>query len=54
MSAEVIARVDAMWAEVGLPGERHGQVRPDNGVEDNGAIARLVGAARELLQRARP
>jgi len=64
-SAEVAARVDALWPELGLPGAR-GARRGDghgatpgatrahaNGSGDRGAIARLLGAARELIERAR-
>ena len=54
MSAEVSARVDAMWAELGLAGRSPTPVARPNGAGDSGAIARLVGAARELIQRSRP
>jgi 4-hydroxy-3-polyprenylbenzoate decarboxylase len=50
MSDEVVARVDAMWDELGIEGSRH----PTNGV--NGSMAasparRILLAARELLGR---
>jgi 4-hydroxy-3-polyprenylbenzoate decarboxylase len=53
MSADVSARVDAMWAELGLPGGLPGPATHANGLSEGSAIARLVGVARELLQRAR-
>jgi 4-hydroxy-3-polyprenylbenzoate decarboxylase len=56
MSADVSARVDAMWSALGIPlagAERPGAGRL-NGVGEQGAVARLLGAARDLLERARP
>jgi 4-hydroxy-3-polyprenylbenzoate decarboxylase len=52
MSAEVTARVDALWSELGLsvpasPGVGNGQGHA------GGPIARVLGVARDLLQRAR-
>jgi 4-hydroxy-3-polyprenylbenzoate decarboxylase len=57
-TAEVEARVDALVAELGLSTPR-ADVRADrahaNGVHDGASpLARVIGAARELLGRARP
>jgi 4-hydroxy-3-polyprenylbenzoate decarboxylase len=54
MSADVSARVDAMWAELGLPADAPTRSSPTNGAYAGNTIARVVGAAREFLQRARP
>jgi 4-hydroxy-3-polyprenylbenzoate decarboxylase len=48
MSAEVEARVDAMWAEMGL-GAPRAVVAPAKLPGRGSAIARVLGAARELL-----
>jgi 4-hydroxy-3-polyprenylbenzoate decarboxylase len=59
MSAEVAARVDAMWPELGIgqaPAPAH-VARPANGAGVLGgrsAIARVLEAARDLLGGARP
>jgi 4-hydroxy-3-polyprenylbenzoate decarboxylase len=52
MSADVIARVDALWPELGIEAPRVPAMQA-NGVGDGGKIARVLSAARELLQRAR-
>ena len=55
MSAEVSARVDAMWPELGLdavPGLRP-QAPGANGLHAS-PVARVLDAARELLSRGRP
>jgi 4-hydroxy-3-polyprenylbenzoate decarboxylase len=54
MSAEVEARVDAMWAELGIPGTDAGARLHANGAHANGgrkgAVARMVRAAREIVR----
>jgi 4-hydroxy-3-polyprenylbenzoate decarboxylase len=52
VSPETAARVDAMWAELGidLPRPRPMHV---NGASSGGAVARVLDAARDLLGRAR-
>jgi 4-hydroxy-3-polyprenylbenzoate decarboxylase len=55
MSADVVARIDAMWSDlgIGLPaGAPRPHQRNTNGT-GVGAIARVLDAARELLERAR-
>jgi 4-hydroxy-3-polyprenylbenzoate decarboxylase len=52
-SAEVTARVQAMWPELGIDLPRRTPVEQAHGVGDRGAIARVLDAARDLLQRAR-
>jgi 4-hydroxy-3-polyprenylbenzoate decarboxylase len=60
MTAEVEARVDAMWAELGIDGSR---AKNANGAHAPGhaprsaadwAVARVLDVARELLARGRP
>jgi 4-hydroxy-3-polyprenylbenzoate decarboxylase len=53
MSAEVVARVEAWWPELGLSAASPAPAVRANGAGEGGAIARVLGAARELLQRAR-
>jgi 4-hydroxy-3-polyprenylbenzoate decarboxylase len=53
MSADVVARVDAMWPELGIG--KHGGPRASlNGVHAESTIARVLSAARDLMGRARP
>jgi 4-hydroxy-3-polyprenylbenzoate decarboxylase len=54
MSAEVAARVDALWPELGLSALPSAPAHGAHANGDGGAIAWVLGAARELLQRARP
>jgi 4-hydroxy-3-polyprenylbenzoate decarboxylase len=53
MSAEVLARVDAMWPDLGVDVERPRAAGGNGGVNDSSVVARVIGAARELLGRAR-
>jgi 4-hydroxy-3-polyprenylbenzoate decarboxylase len=53
-SPEVAARVDAMWAELGIDGHRPGA--KTNGIHGSGAraaIERVLGVGRDLLGKAR-
>jgi 4-hydroxy-3-polyprenylbenzoate decarboxylase len=52
VSPETSARVDAMWAELGIDLPRTGDVHV-NGASSAGAVARVLDAARDLLGRAR-
>jgi 4-hydroxy-3-polyprenylbenzoate decarboxylase len=52
MSADVLARVDAMWLELGIDTPRL-PTSAANGARDSSAVARVLGAARELVGRAR-
>jgi 4-hydroxy-3-polyprenylbenzoate decarboxylase len=53
MSAEVQARVDAIWPELGV-GVAAPRLEPmANGARPPLVLARLLGAARDLLERAR-
>ena len=54
VSPEVAARVDAMWPELGVGIPPKARFASDNGVGDRGALGRVLDAARDLLQRARP
>jgi 4-hydroxy-3-polyprenylbenzoate decarboxylase len=62
---ETLARVDALWSELGLDawagsrgrvqgGRREGSGNHANGTSPATALARLLGVARELIERARP
>ena len=53
MSAEVEARVDAMWPELGIGAARPAEASL-NGIHGGSAVARVLAAARELMARARP
>jgi len=53
MSAEVQARVDAMWPDLGIGGSRAPGASL-NGVHGASTITRVLEAARELFARARP
>jgi 4-hydroxy-3-polyprenylbenzoate decarboxylase len=53
MSPEVNARVDALWSELGIGAPAPAPVAA-NGTHGSLAIARLLGMARGLLERARP
>jgi hypothetical protein len=50
---EVAARAEALLTELGLGARRTRDVAT-NGVHGGGAFERVLGAARELLGRARP
>jgi 4-hydroxy-3-polyprenylbenzoate decarboxylase len=52
VSTETAARVDAMWAELGIDLPRLPAVHV-NGASNGGAVARVLDAARDLLGRAR-
>jgi 4-hydroxy-3-polyprenylbenzoate decarboxylase len=61
MSPDVEARVDAMWPELGIPEPPEASSRRSgpasakaNGALGRSAVARVIEAARELLERARP
>jgi 4-hydroxy-3-polyprenylbenzoate decarboxylase len=59
MSPDVEARVDAIWPELGIrdPPEGSGRAATRakaNGVPGRWAVTRVIEAARELLERARP
>jgi 4-hydroxy-3-polyprenylbenzoate decarboxylase len=54
MSADVVARVEAMWPELGIPGRPSAASATKNGAGgEGGTLARVFDAAREILQRAR-
>jgi 4-hydroxy-3-polyprenylbenzoate decarboxylase len=53
MSADVVARVDAMWPELGIPVGPAAAPAHRNGLRDGGTLARVFDAAREILQKAR-
>ena len=53
MSADVAARVDAMWHELGIPAvTRPGPTRL-NGAAGASVVARVVEVARELIGKGR-
>jgi 4-hydroxy-3-polyprenylbenzoate decarboxylase len=54
MSAEVAARVDAMWHELGIPGAPRPSAMRLNGAAGASVVARVVEVARELIGKARP
>ena len=56
MSAEVEARVVAMWPDLGIGGDRRGSpaAAVSNGVHRASAIQRVLAAARDLMARTRP
>jgi 4-hydroxy-3-polyprenylbenzoate decarboxylase len=51
MSTDVLARVDAMWPELGIGAHRPRS--PVNGVHGGSAVSRVLDVARELLARTR-
>lgn len=53
MSADVEARVDAMWPELGI-GTRRSPGASLNGVRGASAVTMVLEAARELFARGRP
>ena len=53
MSAEVVARVETMWPELGLGARRPASPQYRAGRPGASAVARVLDAARDLL-RARP
>ncbi len=53
MSAEVAARVDAMWPELGIGPLSSRAPAPANGAHSVSTVVRVVEVARELLGRAR-
>ncbi len=53
MSADVEARVDAMWGDLAIPGAPPASRPPANGAGDGGTLAWVLSAAKDLLQRAR-
>jgi len=52
MSADVLARVEAVWADLGIDAQRVPPART-NGIHGVSVVARVLGAARELLGRER-
>jgi 4-hydroxy-3-polyprenylbenzoate decarboxylase len=52
MSADVLARVEAMWPELGI-GARPSPPASANGVHGGSAVSRVLDVARELLARTR-
>ncbi len=52
MSPDVVARVDAMWSELGIAGQRPSEI-PANGLHGASAVSRVLDVARELLARTR-
>jgi 4-hydroxy-3-polyprenylbenzoate decarboxylase len=57
MRADVMARVDALWSELGIdasPAPRSSNGTPGGQGVEGGAMARVLGAARDLLARTRP
>jgi 4-hydroxy-3-polyprenylbenzoate decarboxylase len=53
MSADVVSRVDAIWPDLGIDLPAVAAVHHANGIGRGSALARVLGAARDLLERAR-